>query len=72
MKCPMTFGDPCADRNEECRPDCAWLCTQGGNTFCSVPGIASTIARTVSVPATFIGGRPVDEKGGFLDVKGGE
>lgn len=25
MKCPMTFNDPCCDRNEECREDCAWL-----------------------------------------------
>lgn len=25
MKCPMTFNDPCCDRDEECRPDCAWL-----------------------------------------------
>ena len=30
MKCPMTFGDPCADRNEECRDDCAWLLEKTG------------------------------------------
>lgn len=29
MKCPMTFGDPCADRNEECSADCAWLVKNG-------------------------------------------
>lgn len=30
MKCPMTFGNPCADRDEECRPDCAWLLEKTG------------------------------------------
>ena len=25
MRCPMTFSDPCQDRIEECRRDCAWL-----------------------------------------------
>lgn len=29
MRCPMTFSDPCADRNEECRPDCAWRLKNG-------------------------------------------
>lgn len=24
-KCPMTFGDPCSDRNDDCRgSDCCW------------------------------------------------
>lgn len=23
MICPLTFGDPCADRDEECRESCA-------------------------------------------------
>ena len=48
MKCPMTFGDPCCDR--DCLgPECAWWVTQRtslGDTVCvaggcSVPFIAA-------------------------------
>ena len=24
MLCPMTFNDPCCDRDEKCRSGCAW------------------------------------------------
>lgn len=30
MRCPMVFGDPCSDRDEECRADCTWLLEKTG------------------------------------------
>lgn len=44
MKCPMTFGDPCYDRDDECRHDCAWLVERGvtGDTYCAVAVLASS------------------------------
>lgn len=42
MKCPMTFGDPCNDRDEECREDCAWLIEiQSGTYACAIAFNAS-------------------------------
>lgn len=47
MKCPMTFGDPCADRNEECRSDCAWrIKDTHGNYGCAVSALAVDVSRT--------------------------
>lgn len=46
MKCPMTFGDPCNDRDEECREDCAWLLVRGTCVgeykVCSIAMLASS------------------------------
>ena len=63
MKCPMTFGDPCADRNEECRPDCAWRIKDAhGNNGCAVSALAIDVSRAKLKAANF-------EK---LRAKGGE
>lgn len=45
MKCPMTFNDPCCDRDEECREDCAWLVESGtkrADKVCAIAVLASS------------------------------
>lgn len=34
MKCPMKFGDPCADVDYSCDEDCAWLLWNNVNEAC--------------------------------------
>lgn len=41
MRCPMAFGDPCADRDESCREDCAWRIAQGSMVVCAVVALAA-------------------------------
>ena len=41
MKCPLTFNDPCYDRNDECREDCAWLIESKSETYaCAIAFLA--------------------------------
>ncbi len=58
MKCPMTFGDPCADRDEECREDCAWLLVKTGRDGKAVRMCAvAMIGRRQMHDGRGIGGR---------------
>lgn len=47
MKCPMTFGDPCPDRDEECRGgECMWYVYESdslGHVVCEGCAVAMTI-----------------------------
>lgn len=44
MKCPMTFNDPCTDRDEECRgKECMWYMYMAINSKEEVEGCAIAI-----------------------------
>ena len=62
MKCPMTFGDPCSDRDEECRGrECAWWVVReiaSKEVGCCVVAAHLLTAPHVRPTARIEGGRP--------------